>query len=471
MTSSIGSSLADTLHGGYGNDTIQSPETGADKIYGEQGDDNLNGGNGGDTYFVTGAQAGGWSKFNGFDTYADTGTTGTDKIVAQGGNVDIGLRQFGGSNGIEVIDASAATGTVRLIGEWTDDSLDFRTTRLFGGNIVILGEGGDDILYGSSVADTLRGGYGNDTIVGGDGADKIYGEQGDDYLDGGNGGDTYFVTGTQAGGWSRFNGFDTFADTGATGTDRIVAQGGEVDIGLRQFSAANGIDIIDASAATGTVRLIGEWTDDSLDFRSTQLVGSNLVIDGAGGNDVIAGGKGADMLLGGQGNDVLVGGGGNDMLDGGSGSDMLLGSGTLVGGSGRDRFLLAEDDGSSISIWGGKATGTDGEVDVLTLLGNLGDLRFQATVADFDKGKDRLDLSQLLDGDDNPLNLDDLLIQFADGNASIGFQEEVHTLSGGEVDVNITLTGVQSLVVSDFYFLSPSLPTELASLDVPLGFV
>jgi hypothetical protein len=42
-----------------------------------------------------------------------------------------------------------------------------------------------------------------------------------------------------------------------------------VDIGLRQFSAANGIEVIDASAATGTVRLIGEWTDDSLDFRST----------------------------------------------------------------------------------------------------------------------------------------------------------------------------------------------------------
>jgi Ca2+-binding RTX toxin-like protein len=317
----------------------------------------------------------------------------------------------------------------------------------------------------------LHGGYGNDTLQGGAGADKLYGEQGDDYLDGGNGGDTYFVTGTQAGGWSKFNGFDTYADTGTSGTDKIVAQGGDVDIGLRQFSAANGIEVIDASAATGTVRLIGEWTDDSLDFRTTQLVGSNLVVDGAGGNDVIAGGKGADMLLGGQGNDVLVGGGGNDMLDGGSGSDLLLGSGTLVGGSGRDRFLLAEDDGSSINIRGGKATGTDGEADVLTLLGNLGALHFSATVADFDKGKDRLDLSQLLDGDDSPLNLDDLLIQFTGGNASIGFREDVHTLSGGEVDVDITLTGVQSLVAADFYFVPPSLSAELALLDVPLGLV
>ncbi len=465
-----GSSVADILHGGYGNDSLHGG-AGADQLYGDQGDDYLDGGNGSDTYFVTGTQAGGWSSFNGFDTYADSGTTGTDKIVAQGGDVDIGLRQFSVANGIETIDASAATGTVSLIGEWTDDTLDFRTTCLIGSNIVILGEGGDDMLYGSSVADILHGGYGNDSLQGGAGADQLYGDQGDDYLDGGNGSDTYFVTGTQACGWSKFNGFDTYADSGTTGTDKIVAQGGDVDIGLKQFSAANGIEIIDASAATGTVRLFGEWSNESLDFRATQLVGSNLLVDGAGGNDVIVGSLGADTLLGGSGNDVLVGGGGIDMLEGGSGTDMLLGAGTLVGGAGRDRFLLAEDDGSSISIRGGKATGSDGEADVLTLLGSLGNLRFQASVVDFDKGKDRLDLSQLLDGEDQQLNLDDLLIQSLGGNTLIGFQEGVHTQAGGEVDVNITLLGVQSVAASDFYFASPSLPAELMSLEIPLDYV
>jgi Ca2+-binding RTX toxin-like protein len=83
---------------------------------------------------------------------------------------------------------------------------------------------------------------------GGAGADKLYGEQGDDNLDGGNGGDTYSVSGNKEGGWSSFNGYDNYADVRArAANDRIVAQGDNVDIGLRSSSAQrHGIEVIDA---------------------------------------------------------------------------------------------------------------------------------------------------------------------------------------------------------------------------------
>ncbi|NZD59495.1 hypothetical protein HZU83_22750, partial [Sphaerotilus montanus] len=75
------------------------------------GDDTVDGAGGSDTFRITGNTTTG---FQGYDTYADTGTAGTDKIVALGtGDVDIGFKgNFGATGGIEVIDASGATGNV-----------------------------------------------------------------------------------------------------------------------------------------------------------------------------------------------------------------------------------------------------------------------------------------------------------------------------------------------------------------------
>jgi Ca2+-binding RTX toxin-like protein len=219
----------DLINAGYGNDLINGGG-GNDLIFGEGGNDTMDGGNGSDTYQVTGNQAGGWSSFAGFDTYADSGALGTDRIVATGTDVDIGLRNFSAAlSGIEEIDASGATGTVRLAGDWSADTIDLRGVTVLG-NVVVDGYHGNDALFGNDADNTLRGGGGDDT------------------LNGGNGGDTYLVSGNQAGGWSSFVGFDTYADTGALGTDRIVATGADVDIGLRSFNAAtSGIEVIDAS--------------------------------------------------------------------------------------------------------------------------------------------------------------------------------------------------------------------------------
>lgn len=287
-TSFVGGNIV--IDGDWGDDTIYGNAQ-DNVIIGGAGYDTLDGGEGSDTYVVTGNYAGGRLSFQDFDTYADRGTAGTDTIKAVGVNVDIGLSRFGTSSGIEVIDASAATGIVRLWGDWAGNVLDFRNTTFVGSNIVIDGNNGNDTIYGNAQDNVIAGGVGYDI------------------LDGGNGSDTYLVTGTG----SKFENYDTFRDTGTSGTDTIKAVGtGNVDIGLARFNATSGIEVIDGTAVSGTVRLLGDTTSDSFDFSGVTFRGANIVIDGGSGNDTIKGSAGADIITGGVGNDVLTGGAGAD---------------------------------------------------------------------------------------------------------------------------------------------------------------
>lgn len=87
------------------------------------------------------------------------------------------------------------------------------------------------------------------------------------------------------------------------------------------------------------------------------------IIYGSAQNDYIFGADGGDKLYGGLGNDTLAGGEGNDYLDGGDGDDILQGSDTLnyyygipgltvpeydtlVGGAGRDTFVIGTNRGN-----------------------------------------------------------------------------------------------------------------------------
>ncbi|MCF8131981.1 MAG: hypothetical protein K9J72_02510 [Synechococcus sp. Tobar2m-G35] len=362
-TTLVGTNLA--IDGGYGQDSVIG-STGADSISGGGGDDWLNGGAGGDTYLVSGSEAGGWEFFGGFDTYADSGTSGIDRIVAVGpGDVDIGLNGFGPEAGIEQIVASGTSGRVRLLGTWTSESFDFSRTSLIGSTLRI------DAFYG------------DDSVTGSTGADSISGGGGDDWLNGANGGDTYLVSGTVAGGWESFHGFDTYADSGTVGIDRIVAVGpGNVDIGLNGFAGTSGIEQIDATGTTGIVTLLGSWSSEVLDFSRTALLGSNLRIDAGYGNDSITGSAAAD---------TIVSGAGDDRLNGGAGGDTYLVSGTEAGGweffggfdtyadsgtSGIDRIVAVGPGNVDIGLNGFRrtsgieqidATGTTG---VVTLLGS-----------------------------------------------------------------------------------------------------
>jgi Ca2+-binding RTX toxin-like protein len=222
-----GTSGNDTIYGLDGNDTLSGLE-GNDIIIGGRDQDSLNGGNGSDDYRVGGYLSDDYSTFEGYDTYADNGTTGSDRIVAlRAGNVDIGLTTFTATSGIEIIDGTGATGIVTLLGDWSDNVLNFSSTTLLGSNFQINGDWGYDTITGTG---------GNDIIIGGGHNDS---------LNGGNGSDDYRVRGYVSDDYSTFEGHDTYADNGTTGSDRIVAQrAGNVDIGLTTFTATSGIEII-----------------------------------------------------------------------------------------------------------------------------------------------------------------------------------------------------------------------------------
>ncbi|MCU8083930.1 VCBS domain-containing protein, partial [Shewanella sp. SM23] len=91
----------------------------------------------------------------------------------------------------------------------------------------------------------------------------------------------------------------------------------------------------------------------------------------------------ADVLIGGQGNDILYGQGGNDQLYGGNGNDLIFGGAgndTIIGGLGNDK--LTGGTGADTFVWRYAETGTD-------------------HITDFNIHEDKLDLSDLLQGESN----------------------------------------------------------------------
>ncbi|MCS6175526.1 type I secretion C-terminal target domain-containing protein, partial [Shewanella baltica] len=117
--------------------------------------------------------------------------------------------------------------------------------------------------------------------------------------------------------------------------------------------------------------------------------------------DLLRGGEGSDILFGQGGNDELNGGNGNDILIGGTGNDTLFGgqgNDTLIGGLGDD--VLSGDSGSDTFVWRYAESGTD-------------------HITDFNIHEDQLDLSDLLQGENNN-NLDSYLnFSFNDGSTTI----------------------------------------------------
>ncbi len=237
-----------------------------------------------------------------------------------------------------------------------------------GGNDVILGSLGNDLLCGGPGSDLIHGGRGNDVADGGAGdEDRVIGDLGDDKLMGGPG-DADEVAGSL--GIDTINGGPGDFDYvhGDYGYDRIDGGPGKGDI------ASFATDVGAGPSGRGGVRVElarhrarGDGHD-----RLYRVEG----VEGSAFDDVLVGDRQANLIEGGAGDDVLRGGGGRDTIHGDQGSDRC-GGGTvrtscgreaklnasayveldpapgsggglqLLGGPGRDDFVVSFDEASS----------------------------------------------------------------------------------------------------------------------------
>ncbi|MFO0869771.1 MAG: calcium-binding protein [Pirellulales bacterium] len=221
---------------------------------------------------------------------------------------------------------------------------------LYGGNLndKLLGGSGDDLLYGGSDEDLLLGGTGQDTLYGELGHDRLEGGSGNDVLDGGSDHDTL----------NGGPGIDTVS--GGTYPDVIQIRGEEAANDVLSGGADS--DVLEILAGTGTATLAGfsasvasievieghgqglQGTSgpDVFDLSTIASVTNLSFIAGLGGKDTLIGSQASDTLLGGAEDDSLVGNYGYDVLIGGDGNDYLNGGfhdDVLDGGPGIDTVL------------------------------------------------------------------------------------------------------------------------------------
>ncbi|MEX3776117.1 retention module-containing protein [Pseudomonas sp. MYb118] len=230
---------------------------------------------------------------------------------------------------------------------------------------------------------TLTGTSGDDVLVAGPGNNVINAGDGNDVLTAGAGNNELH---------------------GEAGNDLLYSGAGN-DL----LDGGSGIDTASYAHATAGVKV-----DLSL-LTPQNTVGAG--IDKLTGIENLIGSDYNDTLLGDHGNNVLVGGLGNDVLNGGGGDDLLIGgmgNNTLTGGAGADTFQ-----------W---------------LQGNSG----HDVVTDFNPGIDKLDLSQLLQGENGTAaSLDDYLHFKVTGSGdSLVTSIDVSSLAGGQANQTIDLAGV-----------------------------
>lgn len=244
-----GNAGIDSLYGGTGNDMMYG-YAGNDVLKGGQGADYMDGSIGDDTYFVE----------NIGDIVVDIEPSGGfDRVYT---TVSMTLGKISGVfNGIEVVDAGAATAGVTLIGNDHGQA-----------------------LYGSAWADILTGGFAAINILDGRG--------GDDVMTGSISNDTFYV--------------DSAGDAVNDGTAGIDTVYASVDFTL---AAGQGIDFFFANAGSTGLALTGNEFANTIHGKA-----GDDTLDGSTGNDLLRGYGGADRLIGGAGLDTLFGGAGNDVF-------------------------------------------------------------------------------------------------------------------------------------------------------------
>ncbi|MBR4152716.1 MAG: hypothetical protein IKT98_07120 [Selenomonadaceae bacterium] len=356
-----GNTLANSLFGGKGNDTLD----------GTDGNNTLTGGKGKDVFIYSGGDgiitdyetkdkisvASAYESFfvNGKDVIFNFGDGNSLTIKDGAGkaiNMNSGVNYYTADGVIdkrrkaivlnpETEEFTADSKLVTIDGSATEEIEIIGNKKA---NFITAGDN-DSTLTGGKGKDTLIGGYGTDVFVynKGDGKDVIENYGYDDVINLGKN-----VTIKDA---KIKNGNAVFKVKGGSitvndSTDVTLTADGKETI----FS--NGIFIDDDSVKVlgsfkGTVDLQDYWVTTA----DASLAKNKIMINGTDWADSLVGGKGKDSLNGGADDDILEGGKGKDILKGDAGDDSLWGgkgNDTLYGGEGDDTFLYKVGEGTDV---------------------------------------------------------------------------------------------------------------------------
>ncbi len=401
-------------HGTAGADVLTGVNSYGNQLYGEDGDDTLNGGNAAD------------SLYGGMGNDTLHGNDGDDLVDGGEGNDTLY-----GEAGSDLIDGGAG-----------DDVLDGGA-----GVDTLLGGAGDDILggaintwdYGNQVngvwqGNVYEGGLGNDVLRGTAGSDiyRFNAGDGEDVIQE-NGSGTPYVdrlvfgagiapSGVQA---SR-SGTDMVFNIGTTG-DRITVQGWYAAPG--PYTKLEQLEFSDGTVVLGPNIYIGDGSANTLDGSV-----SADFINGGAGSDTINGGAGSDVLNGDAGDDTISAGTGNDVIRGGDGFDTVYGDDGddfIFGDAGNDN--MSGDTGNDYLSGGAQNDNADGGEGNDVVQGQSGDDQVQGGVGNDlltgDAGADALDGST---GNDFLAGgTDDDIVGTGDGHNIIAYN-----LGGGTDTVN-----------------------------------
>ncbi len=243
-----------------------------------------------------------------------TGSSGTNTITTGSGN-DI----IDGGGGADVISAGAGNDTVSYYGtETTVDGGTGTNTLILNTSVVLNLANTNQLSFGAgtitnfqnvdasavSSAVSITGSSGANVITGGSGNDTIDGAGGADVIAAGAGNDTVSYYGTE-----------TSIDGGSGVNTLILRAATTVNLGNADQTSGDTPNVtnfqnIDASAVSTSLSITGSASANT--------------ITGGSGDDTIDGAGGADTINAGAGNDTVTYHGSETSIDGGTGSDTLI---------------------------------------------------------------------------------------------------------------------------------------------------
>ncbi|MGH2905187.1 MAG: DUF6531 domain-containing protein [Solirubrobacterales bacterium] len=414
-----GDDLANTIHGGDGNDSI-NPRLAADDVYGDNGDDRVDYSTRTSDLTVTldgTANDGAASEGDNVRGDVENITTGSGNDTLTGSSSANDIQGGNGNDSVEGLAGNDTltggggtdTATYAAAAAGVSVSLAVSTSQSTGG------AGSDTLatfenLTGSGYGDTLTGDASANTLSGGAGDDSIEGLSGNDTLTGGSDTDTVTygsassaVTVSLATTSSQNTvgaGSDTITQIeNLTGSDYADALTGNSSSNTISGGSGNdsvepglGADVVNGDGGTDTATYASRTAAVSASIDGTANdgesgEGDNLASDvegiaGGSGSDTLTGSSGANTLSGNDGNDTVYGVGGDDSLSGGNGADSLdpgSGQDTIAGGSGNDTAdYSSRSNALSLSLDGVANDGESGEQDqigsdVENLEGGTGD--------------------------------------------------------------------------------------------------